>query len=133
MLRRQTHLVLRLRFYCRLVVTKTKVAILRPILLVSRAVVLTVEPIHAHRIQDVSNSEILAHTGLFAAVIRRLEPPPYGGGFHNETAINLDKEPYIVALQYCSFNIGLVDILSGHIIVRFGLYVFGGCFKVCVY
>jgi hypothetical protein len=90
-----------------------------------------VEPIRAHQIQDVSNSAILAHTVLYAAVIR-LEPPPYGGGFHNETTNNPDKEPYIVALQYCSFNFGLVDILSGHIIVRFGLYVFGGRFKVCV-
>jgi len=133
MLRRQTHLVLRLRFYCRLVVTKTKVAILRPILLVSRAVVLTVEPTHAHRIPDVRNSAILARTVLYAAVIRCMEPPPDGGGFHHETTIDLYKKPYILALQYCSFNIGLVDILSRHIIVRFGLYVFGGCFKVCVY
>ena len=133
MLRRRTHPMLRRRFYFQRLVTKTKVAIPRPILLVNRAVVLTVEPIHVHRIPDVSNSAIPAHMGQYAAVIRRLEPPLYGGGFHNETTINPDKEPHIVALQYYGINIGLVNILSGHIIVRLSLYVFGGCFKVCIY
>ena len=70
MLRLQIHPALRRRFYCRLLVTKTQVAIRRPILLVNQVVVLTVEPIRAHQIQDVSNSAILAHTGPYAAVIR---------------------------------------------------------------